>query len=140
MTASPARIVRDPINPATVIARVEGHDAGAILTFAGTVRDTHHERAVNSIDYHAYESMAEKEIVKLENEAAERWPGVRLAIVHRIGHLGLGETSVLLAVASPHRPAGFAARRVGIDELKKRVPIWKREMYQDGGEAWLEGS
>ena len=88
----------------------------------------------------SYESMAGKEIEKLENELSERWPGVQARIVHRIGRLELGETSVFIAVGGAHREESFAALRHAIDRLKEEAPVWKRERYEDGSEAWLEGS
>ena len=131
-----ARIVNEMIDCKAVIDEVVNNDNGAVLTFAGTVRNTNLGRAVSAIDYHAYESMAGKEIEKLENEIAERWPGVQARIVHRIGRLELGETSVFIA----HREESFAALRHAIDRLKEEAPVWKREQYEDGSEAWLEGS
>ena len=84
--------------------------------------------------------MAQKEIEKLEEETAARWPGVKVRIVHRIGRLDLGETSVFIAAAGAHRKESFAALRHAIDRLKEEAPVWKRESYEDGSEAWLEGS
>ena len=134
------RIVSEAIDCRAVIDEVTGEDRGAVLTFAGTVRNTNLGRAVRSIDYHAYESMAHKEIEKLEHETAERYNGVRVRIVHRIGRLELGEASVFIAVAGAHRDESFAALRHAIDRLKEEAPVWKRELYEDGSEAWLEGS
>ena len=134
------RIVNEMIDCKAVIDEVASNDSGAVLTFAGTVRNTNLGRAVSSIDYHAYESMADKEIEKLENELSERWPGVQARIVHRIGRLELGETSVFIAVGGAHREESFAALRHAIDRLKEEAPVWKRERYEDGSEAWLEGS
>ena len=134
------RIVSEAIDCRAVIDEVTGEDRGAVLTFAGTVRNTNLGRAVRSIDYHAYESMARKELEKLERETAGRWPGVRVRIVHRIGRLELGEASVFIAVAGAHRDESFAALRHAVDRLKEEAPVWKRELYEDGSEAWLEGS
>ena len=134
------RIVSEAIDCRAVIDEVTGEDRGAVLTFAGTVRNTNLGRAVRSIDYHAYESMARKELEKLERETAGRWPGVRVRIVHRIGRLELGEASVFIAVAGAHRDESFAALRHAVDRLKEDAPVWKRELYEDGSEAWLEGS
>ncbi len=134
------RIVNELIDCKAVIDEVVSNDSGAVLTFAGTVRNTNLGQAVSAIDYHAYESMAGKEIEKLENEIAERWPGVQARIVHRIGRLELGETSVFIAVGGAHREESFAALRHAIDRLKEEAPVWKREQYEDGSEAWLEGS
>ncbi len=133
-------LTREPIDELAVAKSIAWDGAGAVLTFAGTVRDNHLGKDVVAIDYHAYDEMAEGQIARIEAEIAERWPDVRVAIVHRVGHLALGAVSVFLAVASPHRAAGFEALRFGIDTIKERVPIWKREVYADGQEAWLEGS
>jgi molybdopterin synthase catalytic subunit len=133
-----ARLTDTPIDARAWIAKVVRPDAGAVLTFAGVVRNEHLGRRVLAIDYHAYRAMAEQEIRRIEAEVAQRWPvGVR--IVHRLGHLDVGSTSVLIAVSSAHRDEGFLALRYAIDTLKERVPIWKKEIYEDG-EAWLEGS
>ena len=134
------RIVSEMIDCRKVIDEVTGEGRGAVLTFAGTVRNTNLGRVVKCIDYHAYESMARKEIEKLERETAERYSGVRVRIVHRIGKLELGEASVFIAVAGAHRDESFAALRHAIDRLKEEAPVWKREVYEDGSEAWLEGS
>ena len=134
------RIVSEAIDCRAVIDEVAGEDRGAVLTFAGTVRNTNLGRTVRSIDYHAYESMARKELEKLELETAGRWPGVKIRIVHRIGKLDLGEASVFIAAAGAHRDESFAALRHAIDRLKENAPVWKRELYEDGSEAWLEGS
>ena len=134
------RIVSEAIDCRAIIDEVTGEDRGAVLTFAGTVRNTNLGRTVRSIDYHAYESMARKELEKLELETADRWPGVKIRIVHRIGKLDLGEASVFIAAAGAHRDESFAALRHAIDRLKENAPVWKRELYEDGSEAWLEGS
>lgn len=134
------RIVSEAIDCRAIIDEVTGEDRGAVLTFAGTVRNTNLGRTVRSIDYHAYESMARKEIEKLELETVGRWPGVKIRIVHRIGRLELGEASVFIAAAGAHRDESFAALRHAIDRLKENAPVWKRELYEDGSEAWLEGS
>ena len=134
------RIVSEAIDCRAVIDEVTGEDRGAVLTFSGTVRNTNLGRTVRSIDYHAYESMACKEFEKLELETADRWPGVKIRIVHRIGRLELGEASVFIAAAGAHRDESFAALRHAIDRLKEDAPVWKRELYEDGSEAWLEGA
>ena len=134
------RIVSEAIDCRAVIDEVTGEDRGAVLTFAGTVRNTNLGRTVRSIDYHAYESMACKELEKLELETTDRLPGVKIRIVHRIGRLELGEASVFIAAAGAHRDESFAALRHAIDRLKEDAPVWKRELYEDGSEAWLEGA
>lgn len=103
------------------------------------MRDHHLGRKVTSIEYHAYETMAIKELSRIEEEIARRWSGVLARIVHRIGHLVVGETSVFIAVSSSHREEGFEALRFAIESLKRAAPLWKKEMYPDG-HAWIEGS
>lgn len=134
-----SRLVKEPIDENQVVNEIACPEAGAILTFAGTVRDEHVGRQVVAIDYHAYDSMAVKEMDRLENQIRERWPNSRIAIVHRVGYLQVGETSVFIAVASAHRKEGFEALRFAIDTLKQSTPIWKKEIYTDG-HAWIEGS
>ena len=134
-----ARIAREPIEARDVAARVAHAGAGAVLTFAGVVRDNHLGRKVLGIEYHAYEAMAAKEMERIEEEARSRWPGIAIDMAHRLGKLHVGAASVVIAVASPHRGDGFAALRYAIDKLKETVPIWKKEIYEDGS-AWIEGS
>ena len=134
-----ARITRDPLEARDPISRVEHSGAGAILTFAGVVRDSHRGRLVLGIEYHAYEEMALQEIARIEEAAREMWPGIAIEVAHRLGSLRVGEASVVIAVSSPHRADGFAALRFAIDTLKQTVPIWKKEIYADGY-AWIEGS
>jgi molybdopterin synthase catalytic subunit len=134
-----AEITREPIDEQEGARAVRSPAAGAVLTFAGTVRDEHRGRAVLGIDYHAYESMAKKELARIEEEVSRRWPGACARIIHRTGPLRVGETSVLIAVSSPHRAEGFEALRFAIEELKSDAPIWKKELYPDG-HAWIEGS
>lgn len=133
------RITSIPIDLQALIDEVGDPRAGAILTFSGVVREENAGRAVRAIEYHGYRPMAEREILAIEREIVERWQGVRAVIVHRLGHLGVGDASVCIAVSSPHRGEGFAALRYAIDTLKARVPIWKKEIHPDG-ESWLEGS
>ena len=134
-----AELVDHPIREDEARRPVENPAAGAILTFSGVVRDNHRGRQVTGIEYHAYEGMALKELQKIENEIHASWPELRATIVHRVGYLGIGEASVFIAIASPHRAAGFEALRFAIDQIKESVPIWKKEIYTDG-HAWLEGS
>ena len=133
------RIHDEPIDARELIRRVEADAAGAVLTFAGVVRETNRGRRVIAIDYHAYRPMAEREARRIEDEVRARWQGVAVFIAHRVGRLEIGEMSVLIAVSSAHRAEGFEALRWAIDTLKERLPIWKREVYIDG-ESWLEGS
>jgi molybdopterin synthase catalytic subunit len=112
--------------------------AGGVVTFAGVVRDNARGKRVRSLEYDAYPEMAEREMRAIAGEVAQRWPESTLAMVHRVGPLAIGEVSVVIVAACPHRAEAFAACRYAIDELKSRVPIWKKEFYEDG-EAWVEG-
>jgi molybdopterin synthase catalytic subunit len=122
-----------------LIRLVEGPGHGAVCTFIGLVRDHNAGRAVTHLVYEAYEPLAVKALDRILQEAGERWPDVRLAIHHRIGELAIGEASVVIAAASPHRADAFSATRYAIERIKQIVPIWKHE-YFDGGDTWIEGA
>ncbi|MBM3999338.1 MAG: molybdenum cofactor biosynthesis protein MoaE [Planctomycetes bacterium] len=130
-------LTHDPIDPAAVLGGVESPEAGAVLLFLGTTRETTDGRRTSSLDYECYPEMARSELAELEAEARARWPLVHCAIVHRLGHLEIGEASVAIAVSSAHRVAAFEAGQWLIDTLKDRVPIWKRENWSDGGADWV---
>ena len=134
------RISRDVIDPLAIIALVASESCGATSLFLGTVRDQNDGRAVKGIDYSAYELMAEKETRRIVDEAASSFGVDRIAVVHRIGKLGLGDVSVAIAVAHTRREPALDATRYIIEELKKRVPIWKREHYTDGARDWVGSS
>jgi molybdopterin synthase catalytic subunit len=114
-----------------------GH--GAVATFTGLVRDSNLNRRVTHLEYEAYEPMAVKALAHICQEADREWPGVRLAVHHRIGRLAIGEASIVIAAASRHRSAAFAACRYVIERVKQIVPIWKHEFFE-GGEVWIEGA
>ena len=120
-----------------VVARVSGPDAGGIVIFVGTVRDASRGRPIRHLEYEAYPDMAEREMDKIADEAAAQWPGARVAMAHRTGHLAIGEIAVVIAAAAGHRAEAFAAARFAIDTLKQRVPIWKKEVAVDGA-YWVE--
>lgn len=126
-----------PLEPESVAARVAGRDAGGLVTFVGAVRDHSRGRAIRHLEYEAYPEMALAEMERLCDEAVLRWPGTRVAIAHRIGHLAIGDLAVVVAAASAHRAAAFEACRFAIDALKERVPIWKKEVATDG-EYWVD--
>ncbi len=127
-----------PIDPATLLEAVADPRSGAVLVFLGVVRNHEKGRRVLHLEYQAYEKMAELELVRLGEELLERFPGVRkAALVHRFGDLAIGEASVGVAVSSDHRGVSFDACEWGIDTLKERVPIWKREHYEDGEAEWV---
>jgi molybdopterin converting factor subunit 1 len=126
----------EPIDPRAVEQLVEHPGAGAIVTFVGRVRDHARGKSVTAIDYEAYPEAAERMLETIGREIAERWGIDRTAIVHRTGMLEVGEASVAIAVASPHRDEAYAASRYAIERIKEIVPIWKREHYADGA-AWI---
>jgi molybdopterin synthase catalytic subunit len=130
-------VTQSPIDFSELHGAVQDAGAGAILSFVGTVRDNKNGRAVLRIDYHAYDSMAHRVMQRIAQEASERWPLQRLAVVHRIGMLEVGEASVAIFLSTAHRAAGFEALRFVIEELKRDVPIWKKEHFEDG-EVWVQ--
>lgn len=113
--------------------------SGALACFVGLVRDRNLGRRVLFLEYEAYEPLAVKALQRIVAEARESWPDARLAVHHRIGRLEIGEASVIIAAASPHRAHAFAACRYAIERVKQIVPVWKREHF-DGGDVWLEGA
>ncbi len=129
-----------PIDVAAVLKQVTEPGAGAVVTFLGVVRGDNLGRPVDYLEYEAYPEMAETRLQQVVEEARERWPKIRqMAVVHRVGHLLLGEVAVLIAVSAAHRDDGaFEAARYAIDRIKEIVPIWKKEGWADG-EEWLEG-
>ena len=126
-----------PIDHAELIRRVDAADRGGVASFFGLVRNHHQGRAVARLEYSAYGAMAEAECARIVAEAEARWP-VAVALLHRVGALEVGETAVGIAVAGAHRDEAFAACRHVIEEVKRRVPIWKRERYADGTEEWVD--
>ncbi|MEA2784209.1 MAG: molybdopterin synthase catalytic subunit [Candidatus Eremiobacteraeota bacterium] len=125
---------------AAVLERAVKTDAhGAVVTFLGTTRETSPDdpRPVAALEYEAYESLAVAEMERIADEARERFGPLGIAMVHRTGRVALGEPSVAVVVAAPHRGAAFDACRYAIDALKSRVAVWKREVYRDGGAAWI---
>jgi len=130
------RVTEEEIRLQEVIDEVKSEEAGAIVTFLGTVRSHSRGRKVQHLEYEAYPEMAEKKLEEIGREMQERW-GIRTAIVQRVGHLEVGEASVAIAAAAPHRREAFEAARYAIDRLKEIVPIWKKEVYE-GGEEWIE--
>ncbi len=121
-----------------VLAAARGPGEGAVALFLGTARDRSEGRAVLGLEYSAYAPMAESEMRRIEDETRSRFGVSRVAIVHRVGAIGIGEVSVAVAVASVHRREALEACRFAIDTLKRTVPIWKKELFEDGA-AWVEG-
>jgi molybdopterin synthase catalytic subunit len=130
------RVTDKPINLQELVDCVTDPEAGAIATFIGTTRNNNEGRKVIALDYEAYPEMAEKELARLGEEAKRKWQICRMAIVHRVGPVQITEPSVIIAVSAAHREAAFAACRFAIEEIKKTVPIWKKEVYE-GGEIWI---
>jgi molybdopterin synthase catalytic subunit/molybdopterin converting factor small subunit len=130
------RLTSDPIDVEAVIAEVADERAGAIATFLGTTRAQSRGRTVLHLEYDAYEGMAERVMEKIAAELKSKHELCEIAITHRIGRVGIGETSVAIAVSAPHRHAALAACQEAIDTLKETVPLWKKEVYE-GGEEWI---
>jgi molybdopterin synthase catalytic subunit len=133
-------IVRTPLDPAAILARVGSPRDGAALLFVGVVRDHAEGRSVTGMRYEAYEEMASAVLADIAREAAQRLGTDRIAVEHRVGALSVGEPSVAIAVSSPHRAEAYEASRYVIEEIKKRLPVWKKERYADGREDWVEGT
>lgn len=131
-------IVRDRIDTDAVLGRIKQPEDGAVVVFEGIVRNHTRDRRTLFLDYEAYEGMALKQLQTLTDQARSQFQVREVAIVHRLGRLAIGETSVLIAVASAHRAAAFDACRWLIDTLKRTVPIWKKEHFEDGA-VWADG-
>jgi molybdopterin synthase catalytic subunit len=141
MVATLVKITREPLDDAAVNALLHGLDdpgTGGIVTFQGVVRNNARDKRVRYLEYDAYPEMAEQEMAHIAAEVERRWQTEHVAIVHRIGRLEIGECSVVVIVACPHRGEAFEACRYAIDTLKAKVPIWKKEVAEDGQE-WVEG-
>jgi molybdopterin synthase catalytic subunit len=132
-------ITPDALDVAALAKAVEAPGCGAVATFVGLVRDHNQGRAVLHLVYEAYEPLAVRALERIVGEASEKWPSVVLGIHHRVGTLAIGEASVAIAAASPHRADAFAACRYAIERVKQIVPIWKHE-YFAGGDVWIEGA
>ena len=135
---SRAAIVTREISPALLIAEVKSSEFGAISVFAGTVRETNDGRSVSAIDYSAYTLMAEAELERILAETAEEFGVSTIVVEHRVGPLALGDLAVAIVAAHAHRAPALDATRFVIEEIKKRVPIWKREHYADGSREWVD--
>lgn len=125
-----------PLDVQAVIETVQTHEAGAINVFIGTVRNQTAQKSVVGLDYEAFETMAIKKMHEIAEEAKAKFPVLKVAIAHRVGKLKLGEIAVVIAVATPHRAESFAACKFIIDTLKEVVPIWKKEIFEDG-DVWV---
>jgi molybdopterin synthase catalytic subunit len=137
--SSYAAVVAEPIDPARILGDTISADDGAALLFWGVVRNANEGRAVAQLEYQAYAGMAEREMLRIADEARERWGTGDIRIIHRVGLLGVGEASIAISVASPHRAEAYEASRYVIEQIKQRVPVWKREGYVEGEREWVPG-
>jgi molybdopterin synthase catalytic subunit len=133
------RISAEPLDAARVVASVSTPGCGAVATFIGTVRDHNAGRRVLWLEYEAYPALAQRAFARIGAEVTGRWPSVDVAIHHRTGRIAIGEASVVIAAASPHRADAFAASRYAIERVKQIAPVWKHEHFE-GGEVWIEGA
>ncbi|SEO60304.1 molybdenum cofactor biosynthesis protein MoaE [Aquisalimonas asiatica] len=133
------RITEAPLDVNTLLAETENDTCGAFVVFGGVVRNHHQGRGVAGMRYTAYGPMAEKVLEELEQETVQRFGVAECRIMHRIGELGIGEASVLVAVRSAHRADSFNAGQYAIDTLKERLPVWKEDFYTDGSSGYQDG-
>jgi molybdopterin synthase catalytic subunit len=131
------QLTTEPIDYHALTEQVRRNDCGAVVTFLGTVRELTDGKLTVALDYEAYPAMAEKKMAEIEAETRQRWPVGEIALIHRLGHLELGDLSVAVAVSCPHRGQAFDACRYAIDRLKEIVPIWKKENWADGRTEWV---
>jgi molybdopterin synthase catalytic subunit len=131
-------VVGRPLDVGALLPAVTDPAAGATAMFVGTVRSSHDGRAVTGIDYQSYSSMAERQLQAIAEEAADRYGALRVVIEHRVGFLAVGEISVAIAASHERRAPAFDATRYVIEQIKRRVPIWKREHYADGTRQWVD--
>ena len=131
-------VTAEPLDPQRLTSAVRKDESGAVALFLGVVRDNSRGRRVLYLEYDAYPEMATRVMRRIAAEALERWPLTDVAMQHRTGRLEIGETSLLIAVSSPHRKEAFEACHHLVDRFKETVPIWKKEVWE-GGEVWIEG-
>ncbi len=139
MTVIFSDVTTAPIDPAEVLTRIGTDEDGAVVLFLGVVRCRNEGRVVDGMTYEGYREMAGEQLARIASEAAAIAASDELVAVHRLGNLAIGDVSVAVAVSSPHRRDAFDAARYVIDEIKRRLPIWKREHYRDGDARWLDG-
>src|SRR5712691_982793 len=133
-------LTRDALAVDRLVAEVAHGDCGGTCVFLGTVRNGPDEQGVTAIEYSAYEDMVDAEFGRLLADARGRWPEARIAVRHRLGTIPVGEASIAIAAAAPHRAQAFEACRYVIEEVKRRVPVWKKELRVDGSEIWVDPS
>jgi molybdopterin synthase catalytic subunit len=133
-------LTRTPLSLDQLVAQVSSPACGGTCVFLGTVRNGPEESGVQAIEYSAYEEMVEAEFGRLVADAAARWPDARIAVRHRLGTIPAAEASIGIAAAAPHRAQAFEACRFVIEEVKRRIPVWKKELRLDGSEIWVDPS
>lgn len=131
-------ITREPLDPAPLVEAVRTDDSGAVVLFYGVVRNENMGRSVDYLEYDAYDAMALKKMREVADEVCTKFPVNGIGILHRVGRLEIGETSLLVAVSTGHRREGFEACLFAVDRIKQTVPVWKKEVWSDGSE-WIEG-
>ncbi len=134
------RITRGPIDPARMLASVGDNEAGGTVLFVGTIRRRSEGRTVEGLTYEVYREMAERRMRDIEARVKKKWPVLRMAMVHRYGHLEVGEVSVAVAVSCEHRAEAFEACRYAIDSIKETLPMWKKETFRGGAQTWVKGT
>lgn len=134
------RVTGEPIGADEAVAFVADPGAGGTCVFLGTVRDRSADGEVTGLTYEAWDELATRRLEDLATEMFERWPVRKVALLHRSGELAIGEVSVVVACSAPHRAEAFEACRHGIEQLKRDVPIWKKEHLRSGGSSWVMGS
>ena len=135
-----SHLTKGPIAVEPLLADVRGPERGGTCLFLGTVRDGPDEQGVTAIEYSAYEEMVEAEFDRLLADARNRWPEARIAVRHRLGSIPVGEASIAIVAAAPHRAQAFEACRYVIEGVKQRIPVWKKELRVDGTEVWVDPS
>lgn len=131
-------VTHQPIDLTQLVRHVSQPELGGTVLFVGSVRRGPGDGPVRAIDYAAYEEMVAAEFTRILREAGEQWPGARFAARHRVGHVPVGEPSIAVVAAAPHRAEAFAACRYVIEEAKRRLPVWKKEQFEDGSTRWRE--
>ena len=133
-------LTRSPLSLDALLGEVSSPERGGTCAFLGTVRNGPEEHGVTAIEYSAYDEMVDAELIRILSEVRERWPQARAGVRHRIGMIPAGEASIAIVVAAPHRAQAFEACRYVIEEIKRRVPVWKRELRLDGTAVWVDPS
>ena len=133
-------LAHEPLSLERLVAEVSSPTCGGTCVFLGTVRNGPAEDGLTAIEYSAYEAMVEAEFGRLLADARGRWPDARIAVRHRLGTIPAGDASIAIAAAAPHRAQAFEACRFVIEEVKRRIPVWKKELRADGSEVWVDPS